>query len=92
MLQVDHHWVPRQYRGRAMGITVLLAHSVPGIRKLENALLEKEPDVGVVGENEDESTAMKLINSLQLHKGYIVEECDGSRRPQIHRQRNSRRR
>ena len=48
-----------------MGITVLLADSVPGIRKMEKALLEKEPDIEVVGEAEDESTAMKLINSLQ---------------------------
>ena len=48
-----------------MGITVLLADSVPGIRKLEKTLLEKEPDIEVVGEAEDESTAMKLINSLQ---------------------------
>jgi DNA-binding NarL/FixJ family response regulator len=48
-----------------MGITVLLADSVPLIRKMERALLEKEPDIEVVGEAEDESTAMELINSLQ---------------------------
>src|SRR6516162_856298 len=44
-----------------MGITVLLADSVPGIRKMEKALLEKEPDIEVVGE----PTAMKLISALQ---------------------------
>ena len=48
-----------------MGITVLLADIVPEIRKAEKALLEKEPDIQIVGEAEDESTAMKLINSLQ---------------------------
>jgi len=48
-----------------MGITVLLADSVPGVRKIEKALLEKEPDIEVVGEAEDESTAIKLINALQ---------------------------
>jgi len=44
-----------------MGITVLLADSVSGIRKMEKALLEKEPDIEVVGE----PTAMKLISALQ---------------------------
>jgi DNA-binding NarL/FixJ family response regulator len=29
------------------------------------ALIEKEPDIEVVGEAEDESTAVKLINSLR---------------------------
>ena len=48
-----------------MGITVLLADSVPGIRKMEKALLEKEPDIEVVGEADDEPTAMKLISALQ---------------------------
>ena len=48
-----------------MGITVLLADSVPGIRKIEKALLDKEPDIQVVGEAEDEAKAMKLISSLQ---------------------------
>ena len=48
-----------------MGITVLLADSLPEVRKAEKALLEKAPDIDVVGEAEDESTAMKLINSLQ---------------------------
>ena len=48
-----------------MGITVLLADSVSGIRKMEKALLEKEPDIEVVGEADDEPTAMKLISALQ---------------------------
>lgn len=42
-----------------------LADNVPGIRKLEKALLEKEPDIQVVGEAEDEAKAMKLISSLR---------------------------
>ena len=46
-----------------MGITVLLADSVSGIRKMEKALLEKEPDIEVVGEADDEPTAMKLISA-----------------------------
>ena len=48
-----------------MGITVLLADSVPGVRRIEKSLLEREPDIEVVGEAEDESTAMELINSLR---------------------------
>jgi DNA-binding NarL/FixJ family response regulator len=48
-----------------MGITVLLADSLPEVRKAEKALMEKALDVDVVGEAEDESTAMELINSLQ---------------------------
>lgn len=48
-----------------MKITVFLADSVAGVRKLEKALLEKEPDIEVVGEAEDESTAMKLLNVLR---------------------------
>ena len=48
-----------------MGITILLADSVAGVRKIEKALLEKEPDIEVVGEAEDEATAMNLIGSLQ---------------------------
>jgi DNA-binding NarL/FixJ family response regulator len=48
-----------------MGITVFLADNVPGIRKLEKALLEKEPDIQVVGEAQDEAKAMKLISSLR---------------------------
>ena len=46
-----------------MGITVLLAERVPGVRKKEKALLEKEIDIEVVGEAEDESAAMELIDS-----------------------------
>lgn len=42
-----------------MKITVFLADSVPGIRKLEKALLEGEPDIEVVGE------AARLIESLR---------------------------
>ena len=48
-----------------MTITVLLADSVSGLRKLEKALLEKEPDIEVGGEAEDESAAVKLIKSLR---------------------------
>jgi DNA-binding NarL/FixJ family response regulator len=48
-----------------MGITILLADSVAGVRKIEKALLEKEPDIEVVAEAEDEATAMKLIDSLK---------------------------
>jgi len=48
-----------------MGITVLLADSISGVRQVEKALLEKEPDIEVVGEAEDESVAMELISSLR---------------------------
>ena len=48
-----------------MGITVLLADRVPGVRKKEKALLEKEIDIEVVGEAEDDSTAMELMGSLR---------------------------
>ena len=48
-----------------MGITVLLADSAPGVRKIEKALLENEPDIEVVGEAEDEFSAVKLIESLR---------------------------
>jgi DNA-binding NarL/FixJ family response regulator len=48
-----------------MGITVLLADRVPGVRKKEKALLEREIDIEVVGEAEDESTAIELIGSLR---------------------------
>jgi CheY-like chemotaxis protein len=48
-----------------MGITVLLADHVAGIRKIEKALLEMEPNIEVVGEAEDESEAVRLINSLR---------------------------
>jgi DNA-binding NarL/FixJ family response regulator len=48
-----------------MRITVFLADSIPGVRKTEKALLEREPDFEVVGEAEDETAAIKLINSLQ---------------------------
>jgi len=47
-----------------MRITVLLADSTDIVRKAENALLEKEPDVEVVGEAEDETAAIRLLNSL----------------------------
>jgi DNA-binding NarL/FixJ family response regulator len=48
-----------------MRITVLLADNVAGIRKIEKALLAREPDIEVVGEAEDESEAVRLINSLR---------------------------
>jgi DNA-binding NarL/FixJ family response regulator len=48
-----------------MRITVLLADSAAGVRNTEKALLEKEPDFEIVGEAEDETAAIKLINSLQ---------------------------
>ena len=48
-----------------MGIKVLLADSVAGVRKTEKALLEREPDIEVVGEARDESEAVRLIDSLQ---------------------------
>jgi two-component system, NarL family, response regulator DevR len=47
-----------------MGITVLLADSVLGVRQIERTLLEKEPDIEVVGEAADEPEAMMLIKSL----------------------------
>jgi DNA-binding NarL/FixJ family response regulator len=43
-----------------MGITVLLADSVVDVR-----LLQKEPDIEVVGEAADEPEAMMLIKSLE---------------------------
>jgi DNA-binding NarL/FixJ family response regulator len=48
-----------------MAIRVLLADSVAGIRETEKALLEKEPDIEVVGEAGDEFEAVRLIDSLQ---------------------------
>lgn len=48
-----------------MRITVFLADSFAGVRKIEKALLEKEADIEVVGEAEDESAAVKLIKALQ---------------------------
>jgi two-component system, NarL family, response regulator NreC len=48
-----------------MGITVFLADSVVGVRQTERALLEKEPDLEVVGEAADEPEAMMLIRSLE---------------------------
>jgi DNA-binding NarL/FixJ family response regulator len=33
-----------------MGITILLADSAVGVRQIERTLLEKEPDIEVVGE------------------------------------------
>jgi two-component system, NarL family, response regulator DevR len=47
-----------------MGITVLLADGVLGVRQIERTLLEKEPDIEVVGEAADEPEAMMLIKSL----------------------------
>jgi DNA-binding NarL/FixJ family response regulator len=47
-----------------MGITVLLADSVAGIRQTERALLQNEPDIEVVGEAADEPHAMMLIKAL----------------------------
>jgi len=48
-----------------MGITILLADSVDGVRHRERTLLEKEPDLEVVGEAADEPEAMSLIKSLK---------------------------
>ena len=48
-----------------MGITVLLADSVAGVRQIERTLLQKEPDIEVVGEATDEPEAMMLIKSLE---------------------------
>ncbi len=48
-----------------MGITVLLADSVVGVRQIERTLLQKEPDIEVVGEAADEPEAMILIKSLE---------------------------
>jgi DNA-binding NarL/FixJ family response regulator len=48
-----------------MGITVLLADRVVSVRKTERTLLQKEPDIEVVGEAADEPEAMILIESLE---------------------------
>jgi len=48
-----------------MGITIFLADSLAGVRQIERTLLEKEPDIEVVGEAADEPEAMKLIKSLE---------------------------
>jgi DNA-binding NarL/FixJ family response regulator len=48
-----------------MGIKVLLADWVLGGRRAEKGLLEKEPDIEVVGEAADGPEAMRLIESLQ---------------------------
>jgi DNA-binding NarL/FixJ family response regulator len=48
-----------------MGITIFLADSVDGVRQRERTLLEKEPDIEVVGEAADEPEAMMLIKSLE---------------------------
>ena len=48
-----------------MRITVFLADSVAGVRDLEKTLLEREPDIEVVGEADDESAAAKLIESMR---------------------------
>lgn len=48
-----------------MRITVFLADSFAEVRKIEKALLEKEADIEIVGEAEDESAAVKLIKALQ---------------------------
>jgi DNA-binding NarL/FixJ family response regulator len=48
-----------------MGITIFLADSVLGVRQVERTLLEKEPDLEVVGEAADEPEAMMLIKSLE---------------------------
>jgi DNA-binding NarL/FixJ family response regulator len=48
-----------------MGITIFLADSVVGVRQKERTLLEKEPDIEVVGEAADEPEAMMLIKSLE---------------------------
>ena len=48
-----------------MGITVLLADSVVGVRQIERNLLEQEPDIEIVGEAADEPEAMMLIKSVE---------------------------
>jgi DNA-binding NarL/FixJ family response regulator len=48
-----------------MAITIFLADSVIGVRQVERTLLEKEPDIEVVGEAADEPEAIMLINSLE---------------------------
>jgi two-component system, NarL family, response regulator NreC len=48
-----------------MGITVLLADSVVDVRQIERKLLQKEPDIEVVGEAADEPEAMMLVKSLE---------------------------
>jgi two-component system response regulator DevR len=48
-----------------MAIIVLLADSVVGVRQIERTLLQKEPDIEVVGEATDEPEAMMLIKSLE---------------------------
>jgi two-component system, NarL family, response regulator NreC len=48
-----------------MGITIFLADSVTGVRHRERTLLEKEPDIEVVGEAADEPEALMLIKSLE---------------------------
>jgi two-component system, NarL family, response regulator DevR len=47
-----------------MGITIFLADSIVGVRQIDRSLLEKEPDIEVVGEAADEPEAMMLIKSL----------------------------
>jgi DNA-binding NarL/FixJ family response regulator len=48
-----------------MRIKGFLADRVAVVRKIEKADLEKEPDIEVVGQAEDEFAAVKLIMSLQ---------------------------
>lgn len=48
-----------------MGITILLADSTASMRQVERTLLEKEPDIQVVGEAPDELNALNLVSSLK---------------------------
>jgi DNA-binding NarL/FixJ family response regulator len=48
-----------------MGITVLLANTVAGVRQIARTLLQKEPDIEIVGEAADEPEVMMLIKALE---------------------------
>jgi DNA-binding NarL/FixJ family response regulator len=48
-----------------MGITVLLANTVAGVRQIARTLLQKEPDIEIVGEAADEPEAMMLVKALE---------------------------
>ena len=48
-----------------MGITVLLADSIVDVRQMERNLLQREPDIEVVGEAADDPEAMMLIKVLE---------------------------
>lgn len=48
-----------------MGITVLLANTVAGVRQIARTSLQNEPDIEIVGEAADEPEAMMLIKTLE---------------------------